>query len=229
MNTLQFTAVTVEADRSYDSAIWNVSFEVAAGELLLVLLEKGHARLPLADAAEGLVAPLQGTVTFLDEDWQALAPARSAAQRGRIGRVFAGQGWVTGMDVAQNITLAQRHHTRRSVADIEEEALELARLLGLPGLPRGRPDAMRHDDLRRAECVRAFLGTPALLILERPTKGVYTDILAPLINLLRTARKGGAAVLWTTETLEIWNHPGLRPTRRARLTGAQLDVLPEVP
>ena len=41
---------------------------------------------------------------------------------------------------------------------------------------------MRLPDLQRAACVRAFLGTPDLVLLERPDEGVYPDIMPPLIN-----------------------------------------------
>jgi len=228
---LELTGVTVEADPAYDSPLWNVSLRLGPGELALVRLERGAVRLPLADAAEGLAEHYDGTATFLGREWRTVPAGEGAALRGRIGRVFdavgaAGAGWVSHLDVDENVMLAQRHHTRRPSAEIEAEAAKLARMFGLPGLPRGRPALARVTDLQRASCVRAFLGAPDLILLERPAQGVYPEIMAPLINAVRSARGRGAAVMWLTDTPAVWGDRGIRPTWRCVMSGSQMLVLP---
>ena len=86
---------------------------------------------------------------------------------------------------------------------------------------------MHPADLRRAACVRAFLGRPELLVLERPTAGVYPAIMPALMSAVRAARSRGAAVLWTTESWDVWNDPGIRPTLRLRMTGSQMSAVEE--
>ena len=228
---LELTGVTVESDPAYDSPLWNVSLRLAAGELALVRLERGAVRLPLADVAGGLVEHYDGSATFLGREWRSVSAAVGAALRGRIGRVFdavgaGGAGWVSHLDVDENVTLAQRHHTRRPSAEIEAEAAKLARMFGLPGLPRGRPAQTRVPDLQRASCVRAFLGTPDLVLLERPAQGVYPEVMAPLINAVRSARARGAAVVWLTDTPGVWADRGIRPTWRCVMSGSQMLVTP---
>jgi len=224
---LRFHDVTIAADREYEPGLCNLSLSFVPGDLAVVLLDKEQVRIPLADAAEGLVTPVQGTVTFLGEDWQTMTPDRAAAQRGKIGRVFEGESWLSGLNVDQNITLAQRHHTRRPVKEIEEEATHLCQVFGLPGLPRGRPSNTRWQDLQKAACVRAFLGAPILILLENPTGGIYADVIAPLIDTVREARQRGAAVLWTTNELEVWSNPGLCATARWRMLGSPMCVIEE--
>lgn len=230
---LELTGVTVESDPAYDSPVWNVTLRLGPGELALVRLERGAVRLPLADAAEGLAEHYDGTAMFLGRDWRAVPAGEGAALRGRIGRVFdavgigaAGTGWVSNLDVDENIMLAQRHHTRRPSLEIEAEAAKLARMFGLPGLPRARPAQTRVPDLQRASCVRAFIGTPDLILLERPAQGVYPEIMPPLINAVRSARARGAAVVWLTDTAAVWSDRGIRPTWRCVMSGSQMLVLP---
>jgi phospholipid/cholesterol/gamma-HCH transport system ATP-binding protein len=222
---LKFNEVTIESSSHYETGLWSSSLELNQGELLLVRIERENERLPLADAAEGLVPPTQGSVMFLGEDWQRLSADHAAAQRGKIGRLFEDEGWISDLDVDQNIMLAQRHHTQRSEQDIREEALKLARVFGLPGLPRGRPGSVRRWDLRKAACIRAFLGQPVFLILEQPERGVYADLMAPLVNAVQSARKRGTAVLWTVTDPKIWNHPGILATTRARMFGSRLQAM----
>jgi phospholipid/cholesterol/gamma-HCH transport system ATP-binding protein len=99
-------------------------------------------------------------------------------------------------------------------------------VFSLPGLPQGKPSSMRAPDLRRAACVRALLGKPDLLILERPEAGVYPAIMRALMSSLRAARLRGAAVLWTTDDWDVWKDPGIRPTMRCKMTGSQMSILP---
>jgi phospholipid/cholesterol/gamma-HCH transport system ATP-binding protein len=181
--------------------------------------------------AQGLTERYEGTATFLGRDWRSVRPEEGAALRGRIGRLFdavgaVGTGWVNNLDVDENIILSQRHHTARPTSEVEAEAAKLARMFGLPGLPRGRPAQMRLPDLQRAACVRAFLGTPDLVLLERPAQGVYPDIMPPLINAVRSARTRGAAAVWLTDNPAVWGDRGIRPTWRCVISGSQMLAMP---
>ena len=222
---VQFSGVTTEPDPLYESAVWNITFNLAPGEMLLICLDKEHLSLPLADAAEGLLLPSHGQVTFLGEDWRTMSADRAAWHRGKIGRVFETEGWLKELPVDENIILSQRHHTDRPDREIIEEATRLARMFGLPGLPRGLPATVRRQDLRKAEIIRALLGQPILIIFENPTRGIYADIIAPLVNAVQTARKRSAAVIWITRELELWNNPGLHATARGRMYGSQLHLV----
>src|SRR5580700_2750471 len=111
---LKFSEVTIESGPHYEIGMWKSSFELKQGDLLLVRMERENERLPLADATEGLASPSQGSVTFLGEDWQRMSADRAAAQRGKIGRLFDDEGWISDLDVDQNIMLSQLHHTHRS-------------------------------------------------------------------------------------------------------------------
>lgn len=222
---LKFEEVAIASNPLYESAICDISFELSPGDLMLVLLDQEHLLLPLADAAQGLEAPMQGRITFFGKDWQRMRPGLAAKHRGRIGRIFSDGGWISNLDIDENITLAQRHHTRRPASGITDEAADLARQFGLPGLPLGTIAQLRRQDLQKAACVRAFLGEPRLILAEDPTRHVYADIIAPLVNTLFAARKRGAAVLWATSDPKVWNDAGIKPTVRCKMTGSQMHLI----
>lgn len=190
--------VTVETQPPYETGLAGASLTLRAGALAMVYIPEGFAYTPLADMLQGLVEPDAGVVKYLGEDWRTMDPGRAAAQRGTIGRVFDQRGWISNLDVDENITLAARHHARRSVPEIEQEALALAQAFGLPELPRKRPALLRRADLRRCEWVRALLGGPSLVVLEHPTRDVFAEAVPKLVAELRAARARGAAVLWIT-------------------------------
>lgn len=222
---LNFDKVAVRSSPQYETGLSNASFSLTAGDLMVVRIERENERLPLADTAQGLVSGDHGTVSFLGEDWQGLGTDRAAAQRGRIGRVFDDEGWISDLDVDENIVLAQLHHTNRTEAEIIDEALSLARVFGLPGLPRGRPGQVRRWDLRKAACIRAFLGRPALVIIEQPIRGIYADFMDPLLNAVQSARRRAAAVLWMVSDPQMWKSAALHAATRARMRGSELQFM----
>lgn len=193
---LEFDRVDLRHAAHGQSEMRGVSFRLMPGDLARVQLEPGNELLPLADAAEGLIAPDKGSVAFLGERWSALGADRELALRARIGRVFDGHGWISNLNVLENLTLAQRHHTARPLAEIVAEAQARARSFGLPEVPAGRPALVPRRDLRRAEWIRAFMGRPALILLERPTLGVAVEHTSLLCRAVDAALAGGAAALW---------------------------------
>jgi phospholipid/cholesterol/gamma-HCH transport system ATP-binding protein len=194
-----------------------ISLQLLPGELALIETNDLRRAAWFADLCCGLVRLSEGTVTFLGRDWTAMSRDHAAALRGRIGRVFAEGGWIEFADMATNVLLPQLHHTRRDGRDVREEAAKLACVFGLPGLPMGRPRDLSTKDLARAACIRAFLGEPALLLLESPLHGRFADLMVPLIETLTSARQNGAAAIWLSSNDLVWGDRSIPCSHRLRL------------
>ncbi len=220
---LEFAQASLAPAPLLHAGIGPVSLRLAPGDLAWIDSEPGREDLPLADLAEGLLDPDTGTVSFLGASWAAMPPEETLRRRARIGRVFAGHGWISNLNVNENVTLSQRHHTRRPVGEILEEATALARALGLPELPAVRPALCAPHDRRRAEWVRALLGTPRLVLLEYPLRGVPPAFWDALVNAVAAVRSRGAAVLWLADP--GWDSARTAPRDAAhyRLRGATLE------
>lgn len=222
---LEFADVTRAASPLAPAGVARVSVRLLPGTLVLIRVEEGNEQLPLADLAEGLLDPDEGRVLFLGEEWSVISPEQALRRRALIGRVFDGHGWISNLTVSENIALAQRHHTRRPDREILEEAGALARAFGLGEVPENRPALVPHRALRRAEWVRAFLGRPALVLLEYPMRGVSREYLPPLIGAVREACRRGAAVLWLTDSGCIERHAELPPAARYAMRGTALAAV----
>ena len=222
---LEFREVVLEARHPYDVGLDRASFSLAAGEVLIVGVERGHGRTPFPDAAEGLAEPERGEVLFRGASWAGMSAGDSAGKRGTIGRVFETGGWVSNLNIDENVTLSQRHHTLRPLEEIAGEADRLARGFGLPGLSPIRPAAAKRPERRAAEWVRAFLGEPALIILEHPMNDAYTSLLPALGAAVEAARIRGAAVLWLTHE-PVPPEAGIKSARSATLSGDRLLMRP---
>jgi predicted ABC-type transport system involved in lysophospholipase L1 biosynthesis ATPase subunit len=194
-----------------------ISLQLLPGELALIETNDPRRAAWFADLCCGLVRLAEGTVTFLGRDWTTMTRDHAAALRGRIGRVFAEGGWIEFADMATNVLLPQLHHTRRDGREVREEAAKLACVFGLPGLPIGSPRDLSTKDLARAACIRAFLGEPALLLLESPLHGRFADLMVPLIETLTSARQNGTAAIWLSSNDLVWSDRSIRCSHRLRL------------
>jgi phospholipid/cholesterol/gamma-HCH transport system ATP-binding protein len=171
----------------------------------------------VADLCCGLIPLSDGSARFMGHDWAAMPADYAAALRGRVGRVFAHGAWVGFVDTATNILLAQLHHSRAPRDDLREHATRLACGFGLPGLPLDHPGDLAPIDLARAACVRAFLGEPALVLLESPLQGQFDELLTPLLAALANARQRGAAAIWLTRSDLVWSDHSVPANHRLRL------------
>lgn len=212
----------VQASLDPSSRIAPVSFAMTPGSFELMDAGDRRQATAFSDLCSGLIPPTAGTVRFLGHDWTDLPYDYANALRGRIGRVFAGGAWIPHLSLMDNILMQQRHHTRRAEDDLLAEASALAREFGLPGIPLSRPDEATALDRARAALVRAFIGNPALVLLEHPLQGRFVDLLERLVNVIGNARRRGAAVLWLTLTPAIWAMRGLPTSGRIRLSGTRL-------
>jgi len=194
-----------------------VTLRLMPGELALIDARDADRAAWFADLCCGLLPLAEGSVRFLGRDWAAMPAPYAAALRGRIGRVFAAGGWVEFLDTATNILLPQLHHTRDDPGELREAAARLAHGFGLPGLPTGSPDSLSPTDLARAACVRAFLGDPALLLLESPVQGRFVELFVRLLNALARVRQNGAAAIWLTGSDLVWGDRSVPAAHRLRL------------
>ena len=194
-----------------------IDFRLLPGEFALVDARDRHQAAWLADLCCGLVSLTEGRIQFLGRDWSNLPDYYAAALRGHIGRVFALGGWIGSLDIATNILLPRLHHTREKLGHLREEAMELAHAFGLPGLPLGHIDDVSPFDLARSACVRAFLGNPALLLLESPAQGHFAELRTPLLNAIAAAQSRGSVIIWLSEGEPIWGDRSFPATHRLHL------------
>lgn len=214
---LQFENVTWSTANGDATRSPTMNFTLADGELLGVVYPANEECPPIADLAAGLQLSATGRIGFEGQDWTTRRPLEAAAARGRMRRIFAGQAWVSNLDIDENVTLAQRQHTRRPPDEIRTEAEALAQQLGLPRLPGTRPAWTPRHEKNIAQWVRALLGTPSLLVVEQPWPDFTSATGQTLLTEIKKKRAAGMAVLWLTTNENELNNDALETSQWGRL------------
>ncbi len=210
------------------SAVTRLSFAVGPGEQLLIRPEGRGARLPLCELAAGLIRPDSGTVRFEGRCWEDMSGREQSRVRGRIGRVFDEQAWVSNLSVYENIALSPRHHGTLSGAELQERVHRLASAAGILDSLSLRPDQAHRRELQLAQWVRALLDDPKLILLQQPVRGVPTELHTLLLDWVRSALDRGSAAIWFTSAADLWRSSGLKSARRFIMSDGTLAPITEV-
>jgi phospholipid/cholesterol/gamma-HCH transport system ATP-binding protein len=219
--------IGAEAVRGASPLQGRLDLRLETGELAVVRTEDARMARALALACAGIPELASGRAALLGQDWASLKRPQAVALRGRIGLAPGDGGWLPHLSVEEGMLLARRHHDDTPGDDLRREADRLSRLFGLDGLPTARPAEMSREDLARAACARAFLGRPALVLLESPLDRETADAMADqVIEALALARAQGAAAVWSTRSRRAWEEPGFPATQWLTLEEGRLRPAP---
>jgi phospholipid/cholesterol/gamma-HCH transport system ATP-binding protein len=191
--------------------------ELAPGALVVVDAGGPETERIFVDVVLGLEPPAAGRVRVLGQDWSRVPADYGRALRGRIGLVPHQGGWLGHLPTATNVLLRPRFHRRTPDAALVEEARTLAAAFLLPGLPLDPIGQMHPRDRLRTACVRAFVGEPALVVVETPFETAWGTLLPPLVASIQTVRERGGVVLWCLTDDPLFDDPVVPADLRLRL------------
>jgi oligopeptide/dipeptide ABC transporter ATP-binding protein len=195
-------------------AVNNVSFTVAASEIVGLVGESGCGKTVTSLSILGLVDPpgrvVKGEVRFLGRDLRALSQEQLRRIRGKeIAMIF--QNPIAALNpvftVGRQLTESLRTHSGVSGAQAANRAAELLELVGI-GEPRQRMRQFPHQFsggmAQRVMIAMALTCRPKLLIADEPTTALDVTIQAQVLELLRRLNKEfGMAILLITHNFGV--------------------------
>jgi phospholipid/cholesterol/gamma-HCH transport system ATP-binding protein len=178
-----------------------IDIDLRRREVGIIHIREDSEASALVDLCVGLSVPASGRVRFMGVDWATRTRPQQLRRRRRVGVVAQTDVWPTQMTIMESILLAPLYHSDRSRDDLLAEATALARLFGLPGLPADRRGAIRPQALLRAGCVRGFLGSPDLVLVQDHLIDRTEELAIPMAQAICSTRARGGAVLWLTTSM----------------------------
>jgi len=190
-------------------AVREVSFEVAAGELLALIGPNGAGKTTCFNILNGQIPADSGTVEIAGRPTIGRRP-REIWRLG-VGRTFQITATFASMSVAENVQVALLAHAGRLRSLLRSahrahraEALALLESVGMAS-QADRPCAvLAYGDLKRVELAVALANSPRLLLMDEPTAGMAPSERAALMQLTsRLADERGIAVLFTEHDMDV--------------------------
>src|SRR5512140_1321873 len=190
---VRFSRITVAREGRW--VLCDASFDIESGERTALVGPNGGGKTTLVRAMLGLIQPVSGTVTFLDESG---APGR----RPRIGYLsqrstLSPDAPVSGMDL---VRLELDHRPGfRARRRLETEARSALGRAGLaPELFERPVGQLSGGQRQRVLLARALAGSPPILVLDEPDTALDAEGLATLRRLVAEEVAAGRTVVYVT-------------------------------
>lgn len=181
------------------TALRDVTLEVAAGELVVLLGPSGSGKTTLLTLLGGLDEPTTGRVIVDGTPLDTLGEAQAADLRARsIGYVFQSFGLIPVLSAAENVELPLRILTTPA-REREERVAELLERVGLASHSEQRPYELSGGQQQRVGIARALANRPRILLADEPTGQLDSATGAAMMQLIvSVVRSDGVAALVST-------------------------------
>ncbi len=197
------------------TAVRNVSFEVAPGEVLGLIGPNGAGKTTLFNAICGVV-PATGSVRFGEDELSKMS-VRARAMSG-VGRTFQNLSLHEGLTPIDHVLIGRHRFFQygltsemlrlpkvvRSEREGYEEALALLELLGLADVAHDKVDDLPYGIQKRVDVARALAARPRILLLDEPAAGLPHDEADALIDhVLHLTRPQRTSVIIIEHNVEL--------------------------
>jgi ABC-type uncharacterized transport system ATPase subunit len=214
--TGEIGAVVLETDELWaagdrgDEALRGVTLQVRAGEVVAIAGVAGNGQRELAETVTGMRSPTRGTIA-VDGKVLGGGDPREAIRAGvaHVPEDRLHTGVAPSLSIASNVVL--KSYRGRTVVKgpllrlrtIREYAAQLIKRYdvrgGGPDLPARR---LSGGNLQKVVIAREFEGSPHVLVIASPTRGLDVAAIETVHRYLRDAASNGVGVLLISEDLD---------------------------
>ncbi|MDB5366988.1 MAG: hypothetical protein JWM77_2915 [Rhodospirillales bacterium] len=174
-----------------------VTFDVAAGESLVIIGGSGTGKSVTLKCILGLMQPEQGVIEIDGARMTGAPKQQRTALRRKIGMLFQGGALFDSLTVWENVAFALTEGRGKARAEAKPVALEKLAMVGLDEeVAKLFPSELSGGMQKRVALARAIAANPEILFFDEPTTGL-DPIVADIINELIVAsvkRLGATAV-----------------------------------
>ena len=190
-------------------AVRDVSFGVAAGEMVALIGPNGAGKTTCFNMINGQLAPDSGGIRLGGASLVGLAPHRIG--RLGVGRTFQVTATFGSMSVRENVQTALLSRYRKNLSLwghagglFASEAEALLERVGMREQAARQCAVLAYGDLKRVELAIALAGSPKLLLMDEPTAGMAPEERGALMTLAASlARRDDIAVLFTEHDMSV--------------------------
>jgi phospholipid/cholesterol/gamma-HCH transport system ATP-binding protein len=179
-----------------------VSFDVLAGETVVILGGSGSGKSTLLRTLVGLESPTSGEVIVRGKNLSQLSEPEWSELRQHIGISFQGGALFGSMTVGENVALPLLEHTELDPATIEIMVRLKLNEVGLSGYEDYMPAQLSGGMKKRAAVARAMAMDPEILFFDEPSAGLDPIIAAGIDELLLKLKEAfGITIIVVTHEL----------------------------
>ena len=177
-----------------------ISLSVREGEVIVVVGPSGCGKSTLLRCVNGLEQPDGGEILL---DGRPISAGNLVQVRRQIGMVFQSYDLFPHMDVLENLTLGPVKALKRPKAQVEEEARQALKRVGLEDKLRALPRQLSGGQKQRVALVRAMMMHPRMLLLDEITAALDPEMVREVLNVVLDLARDGMTMLIVTHEMRF--------------------------
>src|SRR6202142_386314 len=166
-----------------------ISFEVPAGETLVILGGSGSGKSTLLRTLVGLEQPSSGEIWIQNKDFASISDDERDELLKKMGMSFQGGALFGSMTVGENVALPLQEHTNLDESTIEIMVRLKLDQVGLSGFESYMPAQLSGGMKKRAAIARALAMDPEILFFDEPPAGLGPIVAAGIDELILKLKK----------------------------------------
>jgi branched-chain amino acid transport system ATP-binding protein len=209
-------------------ALWDVSLNIDEGEIVALVGSNGAGKSTLLKTVSGLLRPASGSVTFLGQRIDGVAP-HSIVQMG-ISHIPEGRRLFTQMSVGENLEMgAYVQEAWKRKAETLNQVYEIFPLLKER---QGQlASTLSGGEQQMVAMGRGLMSRPKLCMFDEPSYGLAPMLVTEIFRIIRELRDQGIAILLVEQnvrqSLEIADRACVLENGRIALKGECQELLRE--
>ena len=195
--------VVRELDVAYGSVqvLFDVDFEVEAGEVIALLGTNGAGKSTLLRAISGLQPARSGAVIF-DGDDITFAPPQEIAAKGVI-QVPGGKGVFPGLSVEENLRIAGWMY-QKDPAYVDEAIERVVELFPVLRERWAQPAGLLSGgEQQMVTLAQAFITKPRLLMIDELSLGLAPVIVEQLLEIVKAIKEQGTTLILVEQSVNV--------------------------
>ena len=183
MGTVQLTGVF----KSFDNVevLKNVSLEIAAGSVVVIVGPSGSGKSTLLRSLNGLEQISAGSIKL----------------QGRTAMVFQSFHLFPHLTVLQNVSLAPIKVLKINEKEANRKSLELLNKVHIAEQANKYPNQLSGGQQQRVAIARALAIEPAILLFDEPTSALDPEMVGEVLEVMKDLARSGTTMICVTHEM----------------------------
>ncbi|MGE5592348.1 MAG: amino acid ABC transporter ATP-binding protein [Betaproteobacteria bacterium] len=178
----------------------DVSFQVAKGEVVVILGRSGSGKSTLLRCLNYLEPPESGEIWI---DGQRIDPRRTNLQtlREEMGFVFQHFNLFPHRTALDNVTLALRVVKKVPEAQAKEVGMAMLTKVGLAAKADAYPDQLSGGQQQRVAIARSMAMNPKVMLFDEPTSALDPELIGEVLAAMEDLARAGMTMIVVTHEM----------------------------
>ena len=190
-------------------ALKNINLTIDRGEVVTIIGPSGSGKSTVLRCINGLERITSGQLIVNDFD---LADKKTDMNRIRknVGMVFQHFNLYANKNVLQNITLGPELVLKRDKAEVEQEARDLLKMVGLESKADSFPGELSGGQQHLVAIARSLAMKPKAILFDEPTSALDPEMIGDVLDVMQKIAEQGMTMVVVTHEMGFARHVGNR-------------------